>query len=293
MYTLDIPHRQKEFSMNDLVDLVKRTAPHFDEHSIPRVSDHPAQLTLEEIIRSPRSPSPKRSRKLSSFVVATGVAAGVLLFESLLATTTPSAAAAVKTAVNQMAAATTGKAISRSTVTQDGVPYSGTVSVMWDGDNEDYAFDYSPPGPGKFGIRVVDGQQYQTTPSGTWEKTSQISDPAGLSTTPNRFDVLSTRITFVDAGSEVIDGIKYRHVVATGDLSPLDSATERAGFLFGTNGAEGARTTSLELWIDPVRGIRRIRDSFEGDPDGKHLMVNGETDLYDLGLPVVITTPIS
>jgi hypothetical protein len=71
-------------------------------------------------------------------------------------------------------------------------------------------------------------------------------------------------VQFVDAGQEVIDGVTYRHVRGTGDLSALDSPTQRGGFLFGTNGAPGAKTTAIELWVNPTRGIRRVSSSFEG-----------------------------
>jgi hypothetical protein len=282
----------KESPMNDVLDLVKRAAPSINECSITHASDHAAQLTLEQIVRSPRvAPHSQTKKRVVSLVAATGIIAGVVLFESIIPNATPTAAAAVSRAVNQLSTASTGKAISHSKVTQDGVPFSGTVTVMWNGDDEDYAFDYSPPGPGTFGIRVVDGQQYRSTATGVWEKTGRIANPSGLSTSPDRFDVLRTRITFIDADDDVIDGVTYRHVVATGDLSPLDSATARAGFLFGTNGAEGARTTSLELWLDPKQGIRRIRDSFVGENEGLRIAATTQTDLYDIGQPVVITRP--
>ncbi len=181
-----------------------------------------------------------------------------------------------------------------ATSSTDGKPFSGKVVVTWSGADESYDFDYAPPGPGRFQIRVVDGQRYQWLAPGPWEATGPFpEDPSALagSTSAERFDVLNGKIQFVDAGFEVIDGVSYRHVIGTGDLSALDSPTQRAGFLFGTNGASGARTTAIELWVNPSYGIRRIRSSFEGDNDGHHIESTGVVEIFDLGRPVVIERP--
>jgi Sigma-70 region 2 len=182
-----------------------------------------------------------------------------------------------------------GRATMLVASTLDGASNNGTVELGWSGSDESYVFNY-PESSGSFETRVVGGDVVQRISDNPWKSirndASQLPESGGLAGVAGGFGMLSKKLTFESLGN---DG-ELRRFEATGGLGALDSSD--GGFVFGSNGAPGARTTSLEVWIDPEGLIAKVRTTFEGAADGHVIEADAITVLRDLGQPVLIEDPL-
>jgi hypothetical protein len=295
--------------MNDIIDLIRLADP-ADSNSVIDKSDPRAQAILQQVVshHNDRSPATAKRRRVSrrKFVVASVAAvAGVLgLLQSPFGGM-PTANAAVRSAVSRSIGAPSGRAVVHINVTgstnkpsdaQPGDPASiakrvtGVINVAWAGTDESYDHEFSDTT--KWSVRVVDGVTYLRLGNKPWtQATPEQAYETGLSGAEDQFEVLKSKLTFRDDGSEIIDGVNYRHIIAIGDLSPLDTTTRRSGFLLGTNGAPGATTQSFELWLNDTDGIRRVNTTFTATEREEQRTFGMTTDISDIGAHITITKP--
>ena len=167
----------------------------------------------------------------------------------------------------------------------------GTVELAWNGADESYLLNY----PNQYGtaeIRLVNGKQNQRNGTQPWQALavdptlwSSGVNTGRLASVTEGFEALTRTIEFEELAT---DG-ELRHFRAKGDLGTLDKSP--AGFVFGTNGAADAHTTSLEVWTENNELIRKVEVSFVGTPDGHQLTATATTEIHDLGADIVIENP--
>jgi hypothetical protein len=156
-----------------------------------------------------------------------------------------------------LAMATSGRAITRYSTSQDGaLQVSGTDDMTFAGKNWNDSLSQSfPASDGSAASsqhavnRVVNEHFYLFTigPTGRWEwirDTNPSGHPSVTAPDPRKLlRVLQPSARFVSIGYQVVDGVRLRGLRATdpGAVPPLDS-------LFSTSPA--GRATSLTVWVD-------------------------------------------
>ena len=269
----------------DILERVRRIRP---DASAPVVSasDPSSAALLERILATDLDTRPARTVGRVISAIAALAAIG-LVAASLLVPNGPSATAQVVKAVRTSVEVGSGSASMRVTSTLDGLPNNGTVALAWNGNDESYLFNF-PQQSGQIETRVVSGRVLEKVGAGQWtEVGTSTPKTAQLTQAVSSLERLSARISFEYIGI----GHGLRHFRAQGDLTPLDSVD--AGFVFGTNGAPEATTTSLEVWVgvdDDL--IYRVRTAFRGTTDGHFVEAVAVTEL-NLSATVSIVDPLA
>jgi hypothetical protein len=156
-----------------------------------------------------------------------------------------------------LALATSGRAITRYSTSQDGaLQVSGTDDMTFAGKNWNDSLSQSFPASGGSPAssqhavnRVVNGHFYLFTigPTGWWEwirDTNPSGHPSVTAPDPRRLlRVLQPSARFVSIGYQVVDGVRLQGLRATDP-----SAVPQLDSLFSTSPA--GRATSLTVWVD-------------------------------------------
>jgi hypothetical protein len=218
--------------MNNIIELIRKADP-ADMNSVVKVSDPRAHALLErvqldrvQLDRVTTRPGAIRRK----FVVASSIVAVAAMYGILKAPfgSAPSANAAVRAAIGRSIGASSGRAVVHLDVTPGPPPSSdvlgvnpasisksvtGVIKVAWSGSNESYDHDFSDMG--KWSIRVIDGVTYLRSGGQPWvQANAEEAYQSGLSGSADQFEVLNTKLSFRDDGTETIDNVRYRHVVA-------------------------------------------------------------------------------
>jgi hypothetical protein len=271
----------------ELMDRVARAQPQPPGTSPSRGGDLLEEImagsrTQQTAVRSPRRRQPLRSVAIVA-ITAVGAVGVVVAWPDA-----PSATAQVASAARNTAQLESGKATMHVTSTLDGRPNNGIVELMWNEENESYVFDY-PQSSGHFETRILGRRVFQRNAAQNWREVSTSGQPenGGLARVSAGLADLAQSLRF----EEVDQQADLRHFRAVGDLASLDDRAQ-GGFVFGTNGAPGATTTSLEVWVGSDGRIRKVRSSFTGTPDGHRIEADVVTELRDVGVPVEVVSPL-
>jgi hypothetical protein len=207
---------------------------------------------------------------------------------------TPSAAATVRaamTAANQSASGRAHMTVDATIGDQHAV---NAIDIEWNGADESYRMTEHDAVTYQF--RLIADVGYQSDRNQpAWRVLNDVRELDDLKSQLNnaadgeRLAVLSPDLHFARQGSETIGGNQLTRYAATGDLSILD--TQHSGFLFGTNGAPGAHTTALTVWLDDTKTVRRVQIAFSGSDNGVPVLATATTELTDLGAPITISKP--
>jgi hypothetical protein len=276
----------------DVIERVRQIRPPVGQSAWMSPEDPQSVALLERVLsfaQPQASPSSSGKRRQASLLFAL-----VAAFVGLVSFALPggsTASAQVTKAAKATAELRSGRATMIVTGSQNGNPNDGTVILEWNTSAERYQFNY-PSTSGSFETRVVNGRVVQSIENGPWavvtaEQVNAIAlpDNGGLAGVVGAFVQLSREVEF----EEVDFRAELRHYRAIGDLTALDSP--QAGFVFGTNGARDAVTTSLEVWVGEDGLIHRVRSAFAGSPDGYDITAVATTELYDIGDDVAIDDP--
>jgi hypothetical protein len=281
------------------IDVIKRVCqirPPIGQSAWMSPEDPRSVALLERVLsfaQPQTSPSSSGKRRWASLIALVAAFVGLVSFVVPGGST---ASAQVTKAAQATAELRSGRATMMVAGTQNGNPNDGTVILEWNTTAERYQFNY-PSSSGSFETRVVNGRVVQSIENGPWAVVNSeevnamaLPDNGGLAGAVGAFVQLSREVEFEEVAFEEIDfQAELRHYRAIGDLTALDSP--RAGFVFGTNGARDAVTTSLEVWVGEDGLIRRVRSAFAGSPDGYDITAVATTELYDLGDDVAIDDP--
>lgn len=273
----------------DVLDRVRGLRPEDDELATKIPTPTFAYGLLEQILITEPEPR-RRPRTLKVAVISSACFAGVAGLAFSVFPGEATATVRVSRAAQDSAKLLTGRATMTVTSTLDGVRNDGSVDLAWDADEESCLFKY-PASSGTFETRVVDRKVLQRIAIGGWKDvgggSSQLPKSGGLEGVVGAFAGLSKGLAFEEVGKEG----RFRQYRATGDLSSLDSSD--GGFVFGTDGALGAETTSLDVWVDGEGLLAKVRTTFSGNSDGHVIEAVAVTEFRDIGLPVEIDNPLT
>ncbi|MDH3294168.1 MAG: hypothetical protein OER95_07590 [Acidimicrobiia bacterium] len=283
-----------------------------------RITSRPGGFEPYVAPESKREPTSRRDR----LPLLAAVATALVLLTGAVALLAPGsgqpALAAVTSAADQTAGATSGRVITTLTaVGHDGADaenLGGTLSAAFNGENVSVAVDLdsTPSGMSAGEVakieavesRLVDGQVFITNDGRQW---ISLEAPEFIQSALVQFTDLRSILAQVnellevsEIGSTSIDGLAVTHYQSNIDLA--EQSLAESGWFPGMDGplgqaidieAEGLVT--VDLFVDDDGLMRRIQVSGQAEPTDVGVDASVDfsvvTDFVDLGSDIVIETP--